>query len=257
LRFDPPAVLVQIERFEGSSPREAGAWMLVDAKQVLGTIGGGHLEFKAIARARESLSGVIDTLERNALGPSLGQCCGGVVHLRYRSVPSVLSVEAALVEIYSHDTRNQLQVALFGGGHVGRAIVDFMQFLPCKLHWIDSRDEIFPEVKPSVLTEHSDPVERAVPTLAPQSCVLVMSFSHAEDLQIVSACLMRQRERGDLRWLGLIGSKTKWASFRQRLLAMGHTEAELEFVTSPIGLGGKRKEPHAIAAGVAAQLMSL
>ncbi|MBA4326632.1 MAG: xanthine dehydrogenase accessory protein XdhC, partial [Polaromonas sp.] len=92
--------------------------------------------------------------------------------------------------------------------------------------------------------------------LAPQSRVLIMSFSHAEDLDIVAECLKRQREKGDLPYIGLIGSKTKWASFRQRLQARGFSDAELAQVTSPIGLPGiSGKEPEVIAVSVAAQLL--
>ena len=96
--------------------------------------------------------------------------------------------------------------------------------LPFAVTWIDSRDEIFPQQVPaSVLCEHSDPVHAAVADLAPGSRVLIMSFSHAEDLDIVAACLRRRRERGDLPYIGLIGSKTKWATFRHRLEERGFT----------------------------------
>ena len=105
---------------------------------------------------------------------------------------------------------------------MGRAIVQLVGDLPFDLLWIDSRDEVFPpELPPNVRCEHSDPVQRAVADLAPGSQVLVMSFSHAEDLEIVAACLHRQRERGDLPFIGLIGSRSKWASFGHRLLARG------------------------------------
>jgi xanthine dehydrogenase accessory factor len=83
-----------------------------------------------------------------------------------------------------------------------------------------------------------------------------MSFSHAEDLDIVAACLRRQRARSDLDFIGLIGSRTKWTTFRHRLSARGFTEAELAAVTCPIGLPGLRgKEPEVIAVSVAAQLL--
>jgi xanthine dehydrogenase accessory factor len=83
-----------------------------------------------------------------------------------------------------------------------------------------------------------------------------MSFSHAEDLDVVAACLLRLRQRGDLAFIGLIGSQTKWATFRHRLEARGFGAAELARVTSPIGLPGLRgKEPEVIAASVAAQLL--
>ncbi|RYG08033.1 MAG: xanthine dehydrogenase accessory protein XdhC, partial [Burkholderiales bacterium] len=107
-----------------------------------------------------------------------------------------------------------------------------------------------------VIGEHSDPVQGAVPGLAPQSRVLIMSFSHAEDLDIVAECLKRQRERGDLPYIGLIGSKTKWATFRHRLQARGFSDQELAHITCPIGLPGiTGKEPEVIAVSVAAQLL--
>ena len=106
--------------------------------------------------------------------------------------------------------------------------------------------------------EHSDPVQAAVAGLVPQSRVLIMSFSHAEDLDIVAACLARQRERGDLPYIGLIGSKTKWATFRQRLQARGFAEAELAQVTCPIGVAGiTDKRPEVIAVAVAAQILQV
>jgi xanthine dehydrogenase accessory factor len=79
-----PAVLVTVAIVEGSGPREPGAKMLVDADKLHGTIGGGHLEQRAIEIARAMLaSGEARKLERFALGPGLGQCCGGVVHLAF------------------------------------------------------------------------------------------------------------------------------------------------------------------------------
>jgi xanthine dehydrogenase accessory factor len=83
-----------------------------------------------------------------------------------------------------------------------------------------------------------------------------MSFSHAEDLDIVASCLQRQRDKGDLPFIGLIGSKTKWATFKHRLENRGFTEQELNHVTCPIGIDGiKGKEPEVIAVAVAAQLL--
>jgi xanthine dehydrogenase accessory factor len=99
-------------------------------------------------------------------------------------------------------------------------------------------------------------VQSAVASLAPLSRVLIMSFSHAEDLDVVAACLQRQRQQSDLPYIGLIGSKTKWASFRQRLAARGLGDADLSHVTCPIGVPGvKGKEPEVIAVAVAAQLL--
>ena len=255
-----PACLVRVESIQGSAPREAGAWMAVFAGSAapLGTIGGGHLELQAMQEARERLTEYMAgrapraPLVRCALGPRLGQCCGGVVHLRFECVG------AADVPALRQRLAPRLQpVALFGGGHVGHALARVLAPLPFALHWIDSRDEVFPTpVDADTVCEHSDPVQAAVPQLAPQSFVLIMSFSHAEDLDIVAACLKRQRERADLPFIGLIGSRSKWATFSHRLHARGFTDEELAQVTCPIGLPGiTGKEPEVIAVAVAAQLL--
>jgi xanthine dehydrogenase accessory factor len=82
-----PAVLVTVAIAEGSVPREPGAKMLVDGARLYGTIGGGHLELRAAELARTMLAtGEARRLDRFALGPSLGQCCGGVVHLAFEAL---------------------------------------------------------------------------------------------------------------------------------------------------------------------------
>ena len=250
------AVLVRIGRTQGSAPREAGTWMAVFAEALVGSIGGGRLEHDAVADARALLAGrAVEAERRVALGPSLGQCCGGVVWLRYERVDA--GDRERLRTQLSQAAQAHMPVALFGGGHVGAAIVRLLGTLPVRTHWIDSREEVFPVDLPlNLLCEHSEPVHDAVPTLAPGSCVLIMSFSHAEDLDIVAACLKRRRERGDLPFIGLIGSQTKWATFRHRLEARGFRADELAAVTCPIGVPGVvGKEPEVIAVAVAAQLL--
>lgn len=249
------ACLVRVESTQGSVPRESGAWMAVFADRLVGTIGGGHLEHQAIAEARRrlALARAPDPAPmRFALGPALGQCCGGVVHIVFERV-SAADVPALAARL----APRLHPVALFGGGHVGHALARTLAPLPFALTWIDSRDGIFPgTLPPNVHCEHSEPVQMAVPTLAPGSRVLIMSFSHAEDLDVVAACLKRQRERGDLPFIGLIGSKTKWATFTSRLTARGFTPHELAHVTCPIGVPGiPGKEPEVIAVAVAAQLL--
>jgi xanthine dehydrogenase accessory factor len=247
-------VLVRVESTQGSAPREAGTWMAVWPDGLTATIGGGQLEFQATDEARAWLAGgpAIEGVRRYPLGPSLGQCCGGVVFLSYRRI-SASDAKALQTELLAHLEH----VALFGGGHVGAALARLLSTLPFTVRWIDSRDGVFPEALPAQIeTEHSEPVQQAVAQLAPGSRVLIMSFSHAEDLDIVIACLKRLRERNDLPYVGLIGSKTKWATFRHRLEARGFTAAEMDRVTCPIGVPGiTGKEPEVIAVAVAAQLL--
>lgn len=254
------AVLVTVHAHRGSVPREAGAWMAVFADCTLGSIGGGHLEWQAIAAARVQLEQpaprlALPGLVRYALGPSLGQCCGGEVHLCFEML-SAADVPMLRQRFVAQQQRWP-QVAVFGGGHVGSALVTILGSLPLQVLWVDSRDGIFPETVPdNVLFEHSDPVQAAVNTLAPGTQVLIMSFSHAEDLELVAACLARQRAQADLGMIGLIGSKTKWATFRQRLTARGFGAQEFAQVTCPLGLPGiVGKAPPVIAVAVAAQLL--
>jgi xanthine dehydrogenase accessory factor len=286
------AVLVRIEATQGSVPREAGTWMAVFSSQIVGTIGGGHVEFEAIAEARALLRGD-DASEpsflrkresteddnsksyekryeiRYILGPSLGQCCGGVMTIHYEKHSCSGNKYAGYLQNTPLNSvfgviapPKRQNVALFGGGHVGKAIVNVLSTLPMQVKWIDSRDEIFPSELPSnVVCEHSDPVQAAVNDLdivVTGSHILIMSFSHAEDLDILAACLLRQRARADLPFIGLIGSKTKWATFRHRLEDRGFSAAELARITCPIGVDGvKGKEPEVIAVSVAAQLLKL
>jgi xanthine dehydrogenase accessory factor len=250
------ATWVTVVSHRGSVPREAGTWMAVFAHDQVGTIGGGHLEWQALGEARARLAGQTGTpTVRYALGPSLGQCCGGEVVLRFEAL-SVVDIPRLQAQ-FSQARSDLPKVALFGGGHVGRALAQTLASLPLQLRWVDSRDEIFPDPLPEhMFAEHSDPVQAAVADLAPGSMVLVMSFSHAEDLEVVAACLTRQRMRADLPFIGLIGSKSKWAAFRHRLQARGFTEAELAHVICPIGVPGiAGKAPEVIAVAVAAQLL--
>ena len=247
------AVVVTVTATQGSVPRGPGTHMLVFAQGEQGTVGGGHLEFQALAHARRLLMGQTAQMDlRQVLGPSLGQCCGGAVELSFECV-SAQDVPRLQLQL----TPPRTPLALFGGGHVGTALVHTLASLPFAVRWIDSRDEIFPsDVPPGVDCEHSNPVQAAVRDLAPGSRVLVMSFSHAEDLDIVVACLKRLRERNDLPFVGLIGSQTKWATFRHRLEDRGFAAEEIARITCPIGVPGiAGKEPEVIAVAVAAQLL--
>ena len=227
-----PAVLVTVLSVRGSAPREAGCKMVVTAARLLGTIGGGRLEQAAADIARGMLAGGEGHLLRDfPLGPALGQCCGGHVRLLFEPVRPA-----------AHD------VALFGAGHVGRAVAAVLGSLPWRLTWIDQRSAEFPEGAAGLVAP--DPV-REVANLPPGCLVLVMTHDHGLDYDLVAAAL----RRGDLGFVGLIGSQTKRARFAGRLLRDGIDDAAL---TCPIGLpdtGGKH--PGEIAVSVVAQLMQL
>ncbi len=247
------ACLVEVESTQGSAPRDAGTWMAVFAQGQIGTVGGGQLEWMAAAQARAMLaSGAPQAQERYPLGPKLGQCCGGVVHLRFRRVAA--ADRAALQQALSPPLA---PVAIFGAGHVGAALVQALLPLPFHITWVDSREAIFPsDVPAQVVVEHSDPIEAAVAGLAPGSSIFILTHNHQQDLQITLACLQRLRHQPDLGMVGLIGSATKRASFAHRVEERGFTDAEFARITCPIGIPGIHgKAPEVIAIAAAAQLL--
>lgn len=245
-----PAVVVEVSSARGSVPRDAGTRMLVGAQEVLGTIGGGHLELQAIASARALLQGSVVPAEQHfPLGPALGQCCGGAVSLRF--TPLAASDPAAWA---TPAPRFTLQ--LYGAGHVGRAIVGLLEGIACRVQWIDEREDQFPPGAgaPHIERVCVEPVQAEVALARPGTCYLVLTHSHDLDLAITEAIL----KRGDFAYLGLIGSKTKRARFLRRFEARGVAPDALARLTCPIGLPGiEGKEPEVIAVSVVAQLLAV
>ena len=247
LQAGRPALLVQVVAHRGSVPRETGTRMLVAADTVLGTIGGGHLELRAIATARARLAaGQNEALDQHyPLGPALGQCCGGALTLR------TAALDAAALQAWP-EPASLFSLQLYGAGHVGRAIVRLLETLPCQVQWIDERESEFPDaaLPPHIERLCVEPVRAEVRNAPPGACYLVLTHSHDLDLQITEAIL----RRGDFAYLGLIGSATKRARFVHRFEQRGVTAAALARLTCPIGLPGiVGKQPELIALAVVAQ----
>lgn len=234
-----PSVLVTIIEERGSTPRNAGSKMVVTAERIYETIGGGHLEFKAMAIAREMLaSGSRDTrLERFSLGASLGQCCGG-----------------ATVLLFEPMDQPQAQIALFGAGHVGRALAPLLASLPCKVRWIDSRESEFPEQVPAGVEKVvNDEVVDEVDALPSGSYFIVMTHNHQLDLELTAAIL----KRNDFAYFGLIGSRTKRVKFEHRLRERGFASETVQRMRCPMGLAEvKGKLPVEIAISIAGEIIA-
>jgi len=248
------AMWVEITRVKGSVPREDGTRMLVSAAKVAGTIGGGHLEWQAIARAQAALkeAGGQPLAAWDwpvTLGPSLGQCCGGALTLRFFPLDS-----GSLTGWAAEPPRFHLQ--LHGAGHVGRAIVKLLADLPCEALWVDEREDGFPAMP---LPAHlrccaSAQPEEEVADAPAGAFFLVMTHSHALDFRICEAVL----RRGDFGFLGLIGSASKKAGFLRRWRERGLSDAQLDRLVSPVGMPGiEGKAPEIIAVAVVAQLLQL
>ena len=326
-----PCVWVSVAATHGSTPREAGAGMAVTRAGSSGTIGGGHLELKAIELAREwlRLEQRGATRRHYPLGPALGQCCGGAVDLLFRPLtalerpwlealaqsektggeltlrtvldngaPHTAASAAALVTAHTASTAvtataqaaqaaQTAQTAsvpapavmvthhqffpwhlwIFGAGHVGQALAQVFGTLPCCVTWVDGRDAVFPAAPaPNVTVLHSADPPDEVGGIPPGADVLVLTHSHALDLDIILHLLRRD----DLGYLGLIGSGTKAQLFRRRLAARGIDASALvcpigvpvPFLDAGAGAAGappvrpKDKHPGAIAVSVAADLLA-
>jgi xanthine dehydrogenase accessory factor len=230
---------ILIVETRGSAPREAGTKMWVSASEVRGTIGGGNLEYTALKIAREMLLSAETQRERKfALGDNLGQCCGGSVTLRFSKI-----------EQMSDSQEPSFHVVLFGAGHVGKEVARILERLPCRLTWIDPRPDVFPaSVSENVKVVIEEEPAWMVDEAPPGALYLVMTHSHALDLEIVERVL----KRNDVAFLGLIGSETKAAKFRARLKAKGIDPARL---VSPIGLVKAGKHPAEVAVSAVAQLL--
>ena len=299
-----PCVILAVVQAEGSTPRETGARMVVSAHAAFGTIGGGQLEWKAVQLARELLHRTSDQplIERVALGPSLGQCCGGAVTLvleridwpqpgwvqqacdRYlagdsfwlccdldrrdegrqllpslsnlgeRVATGLVVVEGARLFV-EKIVQPGFDIAVFGAGHVGRALVAALALLPCRLSWIDERQGMFPDTLPANVRAiaAASPLDW-VDHIAPGGFVLVLTHSHALDQALCEKLLRRD----DLAYTGLIGSATKRATFQRRLAQRGLDTSHFARLTCPIGVDGiEGKEPAVIAAAVVAQILQV
>ena len=232
------AIRITITKTAGSAPREAGTQMLVSTDRTEGTIGGGALEWVAMAEARAMLhDGRTAHSARIPLGPNLGQCCGGSVSLLWERAEAITALPARPLWIY-------------GAGHVGRALVHVMAPLPdFAITWVDTHSERFPETTVTKLVAR-DPA-LVVKHAPPSASHLILTYSHEMDLALCHAVLSHQFHTA-----GLIGSATKWARFKTRLAALGHAPAQISRIACPIGDPGLGKHPAAIALGVATAMIS-
>ncbi len=277
---------VVIAAIKGSSPREVGAAMLVWEDGQSGTIGGGTLEFQAAEAARSQT--LRAKLTHHALGPELGQCCGGAVSLLSElydhsavdtlddtviarapsgkdmplTVKRVLAaargqgilpqpqlIDGWMIEPVHKPSRN---LWIWGAGHVGRALVDVLSPLPdLAITWVDTGPGRFPDCSPAgvMVVPTAKPAELVRHT-PPDAEHLVLTYSHNLDFELCNRLLLH-----DFRFAGLIGSATKWARFRSRLAALGHSPERISRITCPIGDPTLGKHPQMIAVGVAAQML--
>ena len=313
---DEPAVLVTVAGIRGSAPREIGAKMIVTAKETIGTIGGGQLEYQSTRIAVGLLRKEQLSLRSFPLGSSMGQCCGGVVEILFeplgngmpswlrdlgalhgqrepaivatrisRSSPAKFVVTAGRVfgieedaadsklvakarsilegdrkphrdvqEFYEPVVVADLNIAVFGAGHVGTAVVDTLSGLDCNIRWVDSRRNIFRHVPANVRAIETSEPALEVAAMPSGSFYLVMTHSHALDFDICDRIL----RRNDARYCGLIGSLSKRRRFEKRFRQQGVSQELIDSLVCPIGVDGiNGKKPAEIAVAAAAEILKV
>lgn len=243
-------VLVTVLGTSGSTPRNPGAKMVVTGSATFDSIGGGQLEWLATAAARKMLAEVgapgavpdapQQRVEHFPLGQAARQCCGGAVAILLETIAPARTA-----------------IALFGAGHVARALVTILAQLPFHVTWIDARAELLErparaEGAGNLSLRRTDDPCAEVARLPAGTPALVMTHDHDLDLQLVDALLRREPPA----FVGLIGSEIKAQRFRMRLAAAGICEARLAQLHCPVGLPEiPGKEPMAIAVAISAQLL--
>ena len=229
-------VIVTVVTAAGSAPQKGGARMLVSANQIWGTVGGGQLEATAIDQARSLMAdpeGDSWQVRALPLAAKTGQCCGGRVVLTFECVRP-----------------RRIRIAVFGAGHVGQALAQVLLPLPWQVTWYDGRQEWLDRLPMNGRFETvrlDDPTE-AAEALPAGVTALVMTHSHALDFDLCAALLAR----GDVPWVGLIGSKGKRERFVHRLR---RRQIPTDRLHCPIGHKGGERLPAEIAVKIAAALV--
>lgn len=248
----PDSVLIEVTDVKGSAPRDAGAWMLVARDMIFRTIGGGQLEYMAIDHARKILAGGRDSPMDVPLGPEIGQCCGGRVGLSFRRVNRGLAED--LVAKVDAEIATRPHIYVFGAGHVGDALAYSLSLTPVRVILVDTREaELMAVDAPGVETCLAAMPEQVVRSAPPGSAFIVLTHDHALDFLIVAEAL----QRDDALYIGMIGSKSKKATFKNWLKREIGSDDLFENLVCPVGGSVvKDKRPEVIAALAAAEVLT-
>lgn len=236
--------LITVLGVSGSTPRDQSSKMLVTAEHSADSIGGGHLEFIVMNKAREIMANPelnqasSQSIHHFPLGASLGQCCGGSA--------------SVLIEFFP---AQGFHIAVFGAGHVAKALIPILGGLPCRVTWFDERSELFPNTLPeNIKTACTDVPTVDLEQLPAGSDVLILTHNHQLDYDLCIKAL----EHPGLRSIGLIGSDTKAERFRKRLAHRGFDDSQIERIRCPVGNSDvPGKLPMEVAVSIAAELIAI
>lgn len=229
--------LATVVATSGSSPQKVGAKILINARgETTGTIGGGAIEQKVIQEALELMRSGLAERRVYHLTHDLGMCCGGTM------------------EVFIEPLQRPLEVVIFGGGHVGKALCRQMKLLDYHATIVDERPEFanadrFPEAD-RIFCESSLLALNEI-SFHEQLVVLIATHDHQLDQEILAAC-------APLAWsyLGMIGSRRKAQKALDRLRADGIAADIIARIQTPMGISIAAQTPEEIAVSIAAQIVA-
>ena len=244
-------VKAKIFNIKGSSPNNIDDLILISNDTIFGTIGGGNLEFLIVKEAKKLIDNKINKKSLNiALGPNIGQCCGGYVQIKLSLHKN--SLEALKNEKLYDDQNTNLYI--FGAGHIGQALIAKLENINFNTFLIDSRENFLKMTNINNINYLlSKKPWQIVNRLKDNSYFVVLTHSHDYDLKIINEVLKK-----NFIFLGLIGSKTKKNRFFKRLIDNGHNKSLVETIECPIGINiGNSKDPEEIAFSIITRLITI
>ncbi len=231
-------IMVTVIKIEGSTPREAGAKMLVLSDgSFYGTIGGGGVEKIALDQASQCLKDSISKKVEIALTTKNNMFCNGKM------------------ELYMELIYDNPQIYIFGAGHVGQALCRVLSGTPFIIHLVDERKEwIESDRIPDDVKRHKMPHEQFINNAVwsnKKTYVAIMTYSAELDQDILGKVIRNQTS-----YIGLVGSSNKLRLVKANLAKAGIMEDELSKVKCPIGLKLGGKSPQELAISIAAEVLS-
>lgn len=221
---------------KGSTPLNAGAKMIVwENGKIFGTVGGGPLEKATIEDAIQVIKNKRPELFIHDLKVQHKMCCGGSM------------------EIYIEPLMPSKKLFMFGGGHVGKAVVKHAMDLDFEITVIDSREEIFSDWTFTGFRKVTGDFPKVLPSLPydDNTFIVIATLDHPTDNEVLAFCILKPHC-----YIGMIGSKKKVATMKENLISGGiATEEELSRVDMPIGLDINAVTADEIAISIIAKLI--
>jgi xanthine dehydrogenase accessory factor len=236
-----PGALCIVVRSQGSTPRNASSKMLVYSDGgFVGTVGGGEMESRVLQEALKAIQdGRPRMLEYSMTDPSRGDpgVCGGQL------------------EVFVEPIKPKPVLLVIGAGHVGQAVAHLADWLGFHVVVNDDRPEFCnPEVIPQAREFYPVPMSQVSEKFKITPWTYIVLTTRGVDIDVEGMPALLETPAA---YLGVIGSKRRWTTTRDKLEEMGVVEEKLAAVHSPIGLELQAETPEEIAVSIMAEIIML